>query len=79
MGMYVRRVVLTLTVQVKSMKVYAGNWALFSGMSFTGTEDRVKPGFTSHWLGIYAPVQGEPISLYSNDLSSLKPVGMSQC
>lgn len=59
---------------VKSLKVFAGNWALYSEENFTGTEDRVKPGFTSHWLGIYAPIEGEPISLYSNDLSSLRPV-----
>ncbi|XP_063687964.1 uncharacterized protein LOC134821203 isoform X1 [Bolinopsis microptera] len=60
---------------VKSLKVFTGNWALFSEANYSGTEDRVKPGFTSHWLGIYAPIEGEPISLYSNDLSSLKPVG----
>lgn len=59
---------------VKSLKVFTGNWALFSEANYSGTEDRVKPGFTSHWLGIYAPIEGEPISLYSNDLSSLKPV-----
>jgi len=59
---------------VKSLKVFSGNWALFSEANYSGTEDRVKPGFTSHWLGIYAPIEGEPISLYSNDLSSLKPV-----
>jgi len=59
---------------VKSLKVFTGNWALFSEANYTGTEDRVKPGFTSHWLGIYAPIEGEPISLYSNDLSSLRPV-----
>ena len=61
------------------MKVYAGNWALYSDPGFNGLEDRVKPGFTSYWLGIYAPVKGEPISLYSNDLSSLKPVGTLHC
>ncbi|KAL5250114.1 hypothetical protein ACHWQZ_G015993 [Mnemiopsis leidyi] len=59
---------------VKSLKVFTGNWALFSEANYTGTEDRVKPGFESHWLGIYAPIEGEPISLYSNDLSSLRPI-----
>jgi len=59
---------------VRSIKVYAGNWALYSGLGYTGTEDRVKPGFHSNWLGVYAPVEGDPISLYAKDLSSLRPV-----
>ena len=60
------------------MRVFSGNWALFSEPHFRGQRYDVRNGFTSLWMGVYSPEYGSAdLRTLGRSLSSLKPLGKS--
>jgi len=62
---------------VQSVRVFSGNWALFSEPHFRGQRYDVRNGFTSLWMGVYSPEYGSAdLRSLGRSLSSLKPLEM---